>query len=218
MRLFIGLVCIFLVFPLLHSQRTLSKNLWTSAVFRYKTNRAQFTGDLGFRMCDDFIHANRTALARLTIEKTFKKSNNLGVGYAYFEHYINALSIENRLFAEYSKQFDAERTILNVRFRGEIRTFNDRKTNARLRIQAAWVKDLSRFLETRLSSELFYSPGKDLFIEQRYSAGLAFRINTHVKFMPFYTLQWQSNVHYPQHIVGTQLQMSLENLTSGLND
>jgi hypothetical protein len=203
------LVIAFSAFSVAYSQRTLSENIWTSLVFRYKTPRFQVTGDMGYRMCDNYIHSKRTILARLTIEKSFK-NNSLGLGYAYFEHYINSQSTENRLFVEYSRQFDLERRNFNLRLRNELRTFNDRRTTNRIRIQGTFCRELTKQIEARLSSEIFYTPGKQALIEQRYSTGLIWKFHQLFTIIPFYTLQWQSNVPYPQHIFGTQFQVSLE--------
>lgn len=204
------LIISFSAFSFAYSQRTLSENLWTSLVFRYKTTNLQFTGDAGYRMCDNFIHTKRTALARLTVEKIFKETNSLGAGYAYFEHFVNSFSKENRLFIEYSKQLGYHKSLLLFRVRDEIRTFSDRETTNRLRIQASCQREFSKNIEIRLASEVFYTFGAQQLIEQRHSTGCVIKFNKQLKMMPFYTLQFQSNVHYAQHILGTQVQVNLK--------
>jgi len=192
------------------SQRPFESNLWSSFVLNVKKNEWAVVTDLGYRWCNSFIEERRTGLARITIDRNVIKNHRLGIGYAYFEHYGEITSKENRLFLQYAKGLNFENTKLNFRFRNELRTFNNRNTTNRMRLQMAYFRDLSPFLGAQASVEIFCTPGTNPLLEQRYLTGLNMKISEQAKLLIFYMGQFQSNVKYLQNMIGIQFQMLLE--------
>jgi hypothetical protein len=66
----------------------------------------------------------------------------------------------------------------------------------------------SRMIQPNLSSELFFTPGKNQSIEQRYQTGVQLNINQ-LQINLFYMLQIQSSVHYLQHMIGYQINVNI---------
>ena len=192
------------------SQRPFAENVWSSMLVNYKVAKWGVTSDVGYRSCDQFVQNPRTALFRLTIDRAIKKDHRIGLGYAYFEHYNTISSYENRWFVQYSTNFEIKKSRLNVRLRNELRTYNNRNTANRTRIQLTWIKKLSETFKSQFSTELFYTPGQSSLFEQRYTLGLNSSITNHLKLTAFYTLQLQSSIDYSQHIIGIQAQLEFQ--------
>lgn len=204
-------VIVFLSFALsVFSQRPFESNLWSSFVLNIKQNEWAVVTDLGFRWCDSFIQEKRTGLARITIDRSLIKNHRLGLGYAYFEHYGELVSKENRLFLQYATGINFEKAKLNLRFRNEIRTFNNRNTTNRMRLQAAYFRDVNRFVGVQASAEVFFTPNNTSLLEQRYLIGTNTKISEQVKLVFYYMGQFQSNVKYLQNMIGIQLQIILD--------
>jgi hypothetical protein len=214
MRLGVLLLVFFPTALSLHGQRPFESNLWSSFVLNIKQNDWGIVTDLGYRLCDSFINQRRTALARITVDRSLIKNHRLGLGYAYFEHYGGVTSRENRLFLQYSTAFTFQDSKLNFRFRNELRTFNNRNTTNRMRLQVAYFRDLSPLFGAQTSAEIFYTPGNNSLVEQRYLTGINTRISEQVKLVCYYMGQIQSNVKYLQNMIGIQLQVILERSSS----
>jgi hypothetical protein len=210
MRLGSLIVLFFSVVTSSLGQRPYAGNLWSSFNLNCKLNEWAVVTDLGYRLCDSFINQRRTALGRITIDRNLIKNHRLGLGYAYFEHYGGVTSKENRLFFQYATALNFEDSKLNFRFRNELRTFNNRNTTNRMRLQAAYFRDISTFFGAQVSAEIFYTPGNQSLLEQRYLAGLNMKISEQVKLVCYYMGQFQSNVKYLQNMIGIQLQVILE--------
>lgn len=189
------------------SQRPFAENVWSSMLVNYKDAKWGVTADVGYRSCNQFVQNPRTALFRLTTDRVIIKDHRIGLGYAYFEHYNTTSSYENRWFVQYSKGFEIKNSRLIVRLRNELRTYNNRNTTNRTRIQLTWIKKLSETFRSQFSTELFYTPGQSSLFEQRYTLGLNSSITNHLKLTGFYTLQIQSSINYLQHIIGIQAQL-----------
>jgi hypothetical protein len=177
-------------------QRPFHENAWSSLLVNYKLSRWNITTDAGYRSCDKFVHAKRTSL----------------IGYAYFEHYNTVNSFENRLFLQYNAEINLNRSKLNFRFRNELRTYNNRDTGNRSRLQVTWLKEITNRLGMQLAAEAFYTPGNNDLFEQRYTAGLNSKLTDNLKMIGFYTAQLQSNIDYLQHIIGLQVQLQFESV------
>jgi len=61
-----------------------------------------------------------------------------------------------------------------------------------------------------IAAEGFFTPGKEHFIEQRYTISVFSRLNNRFTNQIFYTLQRQSKIELDQNILGIQLQIHLE--------
>ena len=194
------------------SQHPYAENLWTSALINFKTKKISFTGDAGYRLCNQFVHSPRTHLVRMTIDYSINNLHKIGMGYAYFEHFSSLNSSENRYFIQYIASMETKKATINLRFRNELRTYNNRSTGDRTRIQATINKKLSSNFSAQVGGELFYTPGKNALFEQRYSIGLTTKISSHFKILTFYTTQFQSTISYLQNIVGCQLHWTFENI------
>ena len=188
-------------------QRPYHENVWSSLILNYKLSKWNINADAGYRWCDHFVNTKRTSLVRFSVDRSLGKIHRLGVGYAYFEHYNTISSFENRLFLQYIAGLNLSDSKLNIRIRNELRTYNNRETGNRSRLQLSWLADLNNRYGSQLSGEVFYTPGKKPLFEQRYTLGLISKFSDNIKILAFYTAQLQSNIDYLQHIIGLQLQI-----------
>ena len=210
-RYFILIAFLSQLFPFI-GQRPFHENAWSSLLVNYKLSRWNITADAGYRSCDQFLQSKRTSLIRFTAERSLGEIHRLGVGYAYFEHYNTVNSYENRLFLQYNAELNLNRSKLNFRFRNELRTYNNRDTGNRSRLQVTWLKEITDRLGMQLAAEALYTPGNNALFEQRYTAGLNSKLTDNVKMIGFYTAQLQSNIDYLQHIIGLQVQLQFESV------
>ncbi len=214
----------FFVFSFANSycQKPLSTNLWNSLQFQGNFKKIKLTSDLGYRLCDQFTRQSRTQLVRVSIDREIGPNLSLGFGYAHFRHFSiesttsnssthsDISSLENRLFVQGNRGFSSNSFFFNLRLRNEFRFFNDSKIRNRIRTQFLFQYIVNQHLKPQFSAELFYTPGKENLIEQRYIIGTNFIVK-HLNFLCFYMLQIQTNVAYLQHVLGWQLQFQINN-------
>jgi hypothetical protein len=183
-----------------------SNNLWQSLSVRIPIKKMQFTSDFGFRTHDNFLKSPRTALARFVLDRELANGHRLGLGYAYFEHYQENWNSrkENRPFLQYSYESETPNFAYRFRFRNEFRSFDDNVLVNRSRLQGYISFLIEKKIQPYLSAELFYTPGKNELLEQRYQTGLQWR-NSKIQGVLLCMIQTQSSVDYLQHIIGYQL-------------
>jgi hypothetical protein len=79
-----------------------------------------------------------------------------------------------------------------------------------MRLQAAYFRDVNRFVGVQASAEVFFTPDNTSLLEQRYLIGTNTKISEQVKLVFYYMGQFQSNVKYLQNMIGIQLQIILD--------
>jgi hypothetical protein len=197
----------------INAQENYRKNLWSSIVIRKSVgNDFSVTGDFGYRSCDQFVRTSRTAFGRLVLEKTIFDFHSVGIGFALFGHYKSDWRMEYRPYLQYSYQRSLKTLQLGIRFRNEFRCLDaiaGPLNRTRLQISSRY-NGFHQLFQPGIAAEGFFTPGKEHFIEQRYTISVFSRLNNRFTNQIFYTLQRQSKIELDQNILGIQLQIHLE--------
>lgn len=183
----------------------MESNLWHSLALRTSFNKYILTTDFGYRSCDHFTRQSRTALGRILLERSLESAHRIGIGFACFEHFkASSKTIEYRPFVQYTFEKSQQHVTYRIRFRDELRIFQNEYFANRGRLQGTIFLRNTKKLQPFITAELFYTPGKHELFEQRYQSGILLKSDK-MQFTTFYTLQIQSSISYVQHIIGWQL-------------
>jgi hypothetical protein len=208
----IGLV--FTSFQSKSQTKPLSKNVWLASQVNFKLKNYEIRMDGSYRTMDNYFDQKRTQLLRIT---GLKKSKHLlyGFGLAYFNHfapYTQKKQTEIRPFVQFQKEIKLNNYLnLNLRFREEFRYYSESKLwiNRSRMLFRFLFRGLKPFLTLQLQSEFFISYRNPVLIEQRHFAGYPIKINSKMELLPNIQLQFQSNVPYPQQILGMNINFKL---------
>jgi hypothetical protein len=203
---------LFLIFPFtVFGQEINKQNFWSSILISKSiTEKVNVSADFGFRTCDQFVHAKRTALGRFIIDRKLNSLFSVGLGYAFFEHYGNLTKPENRIFGQLILQKESQKIETTIRLRNEVRFYNRNSeilNRTRLQINLK-SKHLTKF-QPAFGFEYFFTPGNSKLHETRTATQLNFILNDLTTIQSFYILQYQSNTPYFQHIAGIQIQFKI---------
>lgn len=141
------------------------------------------------------------------LEKKMNKLNNLGIGYALFDHYSSGKELENRLFGQYIFSNEGDKYIISMRFRNELRYFGtQKKLYDRIRLQLNIRKtNIHPFFQPGFSVEGMLTPMKSVLHEERYQLSIRSVLSPKWTSTVYFTLQRQSTASYNQYIGGLHL-------------